>query len=141
MEENRRYDTPFSVLFIDVDHFKRVNDSMGHVVGSGVLKQLGDVLTDQIRSSDYAFRYGGDEFIILLSHTEGIEAENVAERIRKQVEKQVFSVNKVDVQITISIGLAFYPEHAQSAEEIVRIADEAMYYGKNKSRNIVYKAS
>ncbi len=141
IEEYRRYKTPFSVLFIDVDHFKRVNDSLGHLVGSGVLQELGKLLKGQIRNSDYAFRYGGDEFIILLSHTEGDDAVNVAERIRQAVESFPFKLQGVQVNITVSIGLAFYPKHADSADEIIRIADEAMYYGKNKSRNIVYKAS
>lgn len=130
-----------SVLFIDVDHFKRVNDSLGHIVGSGVLKELGALLQGQIRTSDYAFRYGGDEFIVLLSHTAGQDAELVAERIRAKVEKSLFTVSEIEVKITVSIGLAFYPDHAQSADEIIRIADEAMYYGKHKSRNVVYKAS
>ncbi len=141
IEEYRRYKTPFSILFLDVDHFKRVNDSLGHIVGSGVLKKMGDLLMEQIRTSDFAFRYGGDEFIILLSHTEGEDAVNVAERIRKEVENSPFAVNGLKVRITVSIGLAFFPTHADSAEDIIRIADEAMYYGKNKSRNIVYKAS
>ncbi len=140
IEEYKRYKTPFSILFIDVDHFKRVNDSLGHVVGSAVLQQVGDLLKGQIRTSDFAFRYGGDEFIILLSHTEGEDAVNVAERIRKEVEISEFAVNGLKVRITISIGLAFFPIHADSAEDIIRIADEAMYYGKHKSRNIVYKA-
>ncbi len=141
IEENKRYKTPFSVLFIDIDHFKRVNDSLGHLVGSGVLTRMGSVLQNQIRTTDYAFRYGGDEFIIILSHTEGTDAENVAERIRDAIEHEKFIVNELEVRVTVSIGLAFYPFHAKSAEEIIRIADEAMYYGKNKSRNVVYKAS
>ncbi len=141
IEENKRYKTPFSVLFIDVDHFKRVNDSLGHLIGSGVLTRMGAVLQQQIRNSDYAFRYGGDEFILILSHTEGEDAFNVAERIRKTIENEKFVVNEIEVRVTVSIGLAFYPFHAKSAEEIIRIADEAMYYGKNKSRNVVYKAS
>lgn len=141
IEEHKRYNTPFSVLFIDVDHFKRVNDSLGHVIGSGVLGEMGDLLKGLIRNSDYAFRYGGDEFILLLSHTEGDDAVVVAERVRQAVEKNCFKINGIEVRITVSIGLAFFPMHARSAEEIIRIADEAMYYGKNKSRNIVYKAS
>ena len=76
-----------------------------------------------------------------MSHTEGQDAVNVAERIRREVENFPFKQQGIQVRITVSIGLAFYPKHAQSAEEIIRIADEAMYYGKNKSRNIVYKAS
>jgi diguanylate cyclase (GGDEF)-like protein len=141
IEEYKRYKTAFSILFIDVDHFKRVNDSLGHVIGSGVLKEMGNLLEEQIRHSDYAFRYGGDEFIVLLSHTEGDDAVRVAERIRSRVEAHDFDVNGICVNITVSIGLAFFPVHADSAEDIIRIADEAMYYGKNKSRNIVYKAS
>lgn len=141
IEEYRRYNTPFSVLFIDVDFFKKVNDSKGHIIGSGVLSQMGALLKEQIRDSDFAFRYGGDEFIIILSHTTGEDAMAVAERVRKNVENFQFHVNNIKVKVTVSIGLAFYPEHAQSAEEIIRIADEAMYYGKSQSRNIVYKAS
>jgi diguanylate cyclase (GGDEF)-like protein len=141
IEENRRYKTPFSVLFIDVDHFKKVNDSLGHIIGSGVLQRMGELLERQIRSSDFAFRYGGDEFIVLLSHTEGEDAYNVAERIRKAIENSPFAVNGLKVRVTVSIGLACFPLHATSAADIIRIADEAMYYGKHTSRNIVYKAS
>jgi len=141
MEEEKRYKTPFTILFIDVDHFKKVNDSKGHVVGSSVLVALGQLLETCIRATDFAFRYGGDEFIILLGHTDGELADIVAERIRHKVEQEKFSTQGEIVNITVSIGLASYPKHASSAEEIIQIADEAMYYGKNKSRNIVYKAS
>ncbi len=141
IEENRRYQNPFSILFIDIDYFKQVNDSLGHVVGSDVLLQLGLLIQGQVRASDYAFRYGGDEFIVLLSHTQGEPARLVAERIRSKVEGHTFQSSGHDISITVSIGLAFFPEHASSAVDIIRIADEAMYYGKNVSRNIVYKAS
>lgn len=141
IEENRRYQNPFSILFIDIDYFKQVNDSLGHVVGSDVLKQLGQLILGQVRGSDYAFRYGGDEFIVLLGHTQGDPAQFVAERIRAKIEGHTFLSSGHEISITVSIGLAFFPEHASSALDIIRIADEAMYYGKNLSRNIVYKAS
>ena len=141
IEEHRRYKTPFSILFIDVDYFKTVNDSKGHIVGSQVLTELATLISGCIRGSDYAFRYGGDEFIILLGHTEGDNALMVAERVRQKVEAHTFDVNSEAVNITVSIGLASYPKHAKSAKEIIQIADEAMYYGKNQSRNVVYRAS
>jgi len=141
IEEYHRYKTPFSVLFIDVDFFKLINDDKGHLVGSEVLRQLGQLIHQTVRSTDYSFRYGGDEFIVLLSHTVGDLAQMVAERLRSKIEKNLFQVAGLPVHITVSIGLAFFPDHATSAEEIIRIADEAMYYGKNQSRNIVYKAS
>lgn len=141
IEEHRRYKTPFSILFIDVDFFKTVNDSQGHVIGSQVLVELGSLISESIRGSDYAFRYGGDEFIILLGHTEGDNAHLVAERVRQKVEARTFNVKDQSVNITVSIGLASYPKHAKSAQEIIQIADEAMYYGKNQSRNVVYRAS
>jgi diguanylate cyclase (GGDEF)-like protein len=141
IEEHKRYKTPFSILFIDIDHFKRVNDTMGHVVGSEILRQLGAKIKNLVRTTDYAFRYGGDEFIVLLSHTIGAPAGLVAERLREMVESTQFKVDDHEINITVSIGLAFFPEHANSAQEIIKIADEAMYYGKSKSRNIVYKAS
>lgn len=139
--EQQRYNTPFTILFIDVDHFKKVNDSSGHLVGSAVLKQVGALLGQSLRGSDFAFRYGGDEFIALLSHTQMDSAHVVAERLRKEIEKREFFVGKDVVGVTVSIGLAEYPKNAKSAEEIIEMADKAMYHGKNSGRNTVYKAS
>src|SRR5690606_23243770 len=85
-----RNKSPFSVLFIDIDHFKRVNDTKGHLIGSKVLAQLSRILKRNIRSIDYGFRYGGDEFILLMVNTASDNARFVAERIRSEVEKTVF---------------------------------------------------
>ncbi len=137
----QRTNTAFSVLFIDIDHFKKVNDTQGHLIGSNILKQLSKILKTNIRSVDYGFRYGGDEFILLLSNTEQGEAEKVAERIRSQVQGHVFNVDGLDLKITLSIGVATFPEHAETKEQIIGMADKAMYDGKNKSRNIVFVAS
>lgn len=131
----------FSVLFIDVDHFKKVNDTKGHLVGSGILSQLGDIIRENIRDIDVAFRYGGDEFLIILTDTDSKIALSVGERIRNQVENTVFEILGSRIEITLSIGIACYPEHATTKEDVIELADQAMYYGKNKSRNIVFVAS
>ncbi len=136
-----RTDKEFSVLFCDVDFFKLVNDTKGHMVGSRVLVELSKLFHGSIRSTDFAFRYGGDEYVIILSGANSLNATLVAERLRRKTEDTTFKVSGSDVRVTVSIGIATYPEHAHSAEEILQLADEAMYYGKNKSRNVVYVAT
>lgn len=131
----------FSVLFCDVDFFKTVNDTKGHMVGSRVLVELSRIFKSSIRSSDYAFRYGGDEYVIVLSGANSKHAALVAERLRQRAADATFDINGNVVKITVSIGIATYPEHAKSAEEILHMADEAMYYGKHKSRNVIHVAS
>lgn len=131
----------FSVLFMDVDHFKKVNDHRGHLTGSRILVEIGKILKENIRSIDYGFRYGGDEFLLILSNTEPETANIVAERIRQHVESEVFQVGDKQLQVTLSIGIACYPLHAKNKQEVLEMADKAMYYGKNKSRNIVFMAS
>lgn len=137
----KRNETPFSVLFMDVDHFKKINDDKGHLVGSAVLKKISRILKKNIRNFDYGFRYGGDEYLLLLVNTTSEGAAVVAERIRKEVEATVFKVEGVEVKLTLSIGVAAFPEHAATKEEIVALADKAMYHGKSKSRNVVFVAS
>lgn len=131
----------FCVLFLDVDYFKSVNDTRGHWIGSKVLVELGRLIKGSVRSSDYAFRYGGDEFVVVLIDSDTHSAEKVAERIRKKVEQTTFSIDGNDLNVTVSIGLAAYPDHARTSEQVIQMADQAMYHGKNKSRNIVYIAS
>jgi diguanylate cyclase (GGDEF)-like protein len=131
----------FSVLFCDVDFFKTVNDTKGHMVGSRVLVELSRIFKSSIRTSDYAFRYGGDEYVIVLSGANSKHAAIVAERLRQRAADATFDINGNKVKITVSIGIATYPEHAKSAEEILQMADEAMYYGKHKSRNVIHVAS
>jgi diguanylate cyclase (GGDEF)-like protein len=136
-----RSKSKFSVLFMDVDHFKKVNDSKGHIVGSKVLIELSKVLHNSIRSIDYGFRYGGDEFILILVGTDATQAFSVADRIRKHVEATVFDVAGLQVKVTLSIGVASFPDHATTREQIIELADRAMYCGKNTSRNVVFVAS
>lgn len=132
-----RASSPFSVLFIDIDHFKNVNDSSGHMIGSKLLCQVSEILKQNMRMIDYGFRYGGDEFILILVGTGSDAAVTVGERIRSQVASTPFLIDGRKMNLTLSIGVASFPEHAQTKEEIIRLADEAMYESKNKSRNLV----
>lgn len=141
MARAKRIGKKFTVMFMDVDYFKKVNDSNGHWVGSHLLVELGKLLKASVRTCDYAFRYGGDEFVLVLVDSDGESSKVVAERIRKRIEETRFEVAGQSLKVTVSIGLACYPDHAQSRQEIIELADQAMYYGKNKSRNIVYVAS
>lgn len=135
-----RMQKKFSVLFIDIDYFKRVNDTRGHWIGSKLLVEVSEILRASTRSCDYAFRYGGDEFIILLVDSGPENGQIVAERIRQAIEKHTFSVDNVQLNLTVSIGLASFPDHAKTSKDLIQLADQAMYYGKNKSRNTVFIA-
>lgn len=141
IERYKRSNISFSILFIDVDHFKLVNDKNGHMVGSLILKEIGTIIKKTVRAVDFCFRYGGDEFLTLLTATTTEQATTVANRICKSVRETPFIINGATVQVTLSIGVACFPEHAQTKEKILQVADEAMYCGKNLSRNIVYLAS
>jgi diguanylate cyclase (GGDEF)-like protein len=133
---------PFTVLFMDLDRFKRVNDEYGHLSGSRLLVEVARVLRSCVRDDDILVRYGGDEYVMLLVGIDSGGGLKVAERIRRAVEDHRFlSREGSRVRITCSIGLASFPEHAQSKGEILDMADRAMYRGKRSSRNVVYMAS
>ncbi len=141
IQRSQREKGQFSLLFLDIDYFKMVNDGRGHWVGSKLLVAIGKVLKTQVRSCDYTFRYGGDEFIVVLGNADLERSKVVAERIRAAIEQQTFLVEGHSLNLTVSIGLAAYPTHAQTVPGLIQIADQAMYYGKRKSRNIVFVAS
>jgi len=131
----------FSVLFIDVDHFKSINDKHGHLVGSEFLVAIGKTIRHAVRNIDPVFRYGGDEFVAILNGM-GVEgAKEIAERIRKNIERRVFIIKNERIQTTVSIGIATYPLHASERETLLRLADEAMYAAKRKTRNAVHLAT
>jgi diguanylate cyclase (GGDEF)-like protein len=137
---SERYSHPFSLLIIDIDHFKKYNDTYGHLAGDEVLRRLASVFKETIRSSDYAARYGGEEFIIILpeiSPEQGVEA---AERIRRKVGEQRFEGDGEAIEVTISVGVASYPENGEDAETVIRNADEALYEAKKLGRNQVILA-
>ena len=141
MARAEREEKNVSVLFLDVDYFKTVNDTRGHLVGSKLLVELAKLIRGSIRNYDYAFRYGGDEFVVVLPNTTSAQAKIVAERIRTRIERNDFLVYQKHYKITVSVGVATFPEHAATPEQILHLADEAMYYGKRASRNVVYIAS
>jgi two-component system cell cycle response regulator len=128
----------FAILFIDADKFKQVNDGHGHLVGTKLLHELGHVLKKLTRDSDTVFRYGGDEFVAVLSPCDLQTAQLVAERIRSAVESRSFIESEgLNLRFTVSIGVALFPDHARTKKEIIEAADHAMYAAKKKSRNSV----
>jgi diguanylate cyclase (GGDEF)-like protein len=138
----KRNETEFSVLFLDLDHFKNVNDSHGHLIGSRLLYEVGEEIKRALRESDITFRYGGDEFVIILSHTGLDDAVFVAERIRVQIEKKRFLARDgLDIRLTASIGVASVPLHAATKVQILKAADEALYGVKKAVRNKVIAAT
>jgi two-component system cell cycle response regulator len=132
----------FCVLFLDLDHLKAVNDAHGHLVGSGLLVEVGRVLKSCVREEDVVVRYGGDEYVALLLGIDSGVGLKVAERIRRSIENHVFLAREhLRIRVTASIGLASCPEHTRDKAEVLDLADRAMYRGKRTTRNVVYVAS
>ena len=129
---------PLSVILLDVDHFKGINDRYGHKVGDQVLKAVATCIKETVRSSDIVFRYGGEEFVVLLSNTAGEGAELLAERVRAAIETLQFEYSAGDFTVTASLGIATL-EPNESKEDLVGRADQAMYHAKNGGRNRVVR--
>ena len=137
-----RYGNPLSVVFLDLDRFKLVNDTHGHLVGSQTLRRLAQLLLECVRQVDTLARYGGDEFTILMSDTGHAAALAVAERIRRSVEDQIFEGGGGSpLRLTICAGVASFPEHGRTREALLDGADKAMYRAKSLGRNRVCSAS
>jgi diguanylate cyclase (GGDEF)-like protein len=133
--------TPFSVLFLDLDYFKDINDSHGHLTGGKVLIEVSRILQANVRSEDTVIRYGGDEFTVVLANTDDVGAREVAERIRKSIKDHVFLGREGKfIRLTASIGIATYPNDARSRDDLIEQADRAMYRGKEATRDVVYAA-
>lgn len=131
-----RYGYEFSVIFIDLDHFKQVNDTHGHLAGSRLLWHVGNLIKSHLRMIDYAFRYGGDEFVVLLPQTSKHNALSVVRRLRHILNSEVFLNDEgLNVKITASFGVAAFPSDARSRRDLLHLADEAMYMVKNTTRN------
>ncbi|MBN2439877.1 MAG: sensor domain-containing diguanylate cyclase, partial [Spirochaetales bacterium] len=127
---------PVSVIMLDIDHFKKLNDTYGHTFGDIVLKQISAIVRNSIRRIDIAARYGGEEFIILLPGVEAAEAMEVAERIRKAIEATIFKNGEVDVTSTISLGVAQFDKNRDlTSEDLIKRADKALYVSKETGRN------
>lgn len=137
-EQSRLSGDLFSLVFIDLDYFKRVNDEYGHLIGSKLLAEFGLALRAMIRPSDTVFRYGGDEFIVLLHDTGKSEAERIVRRLHENLRGRQFPVaDDLDIPIRASYGVATWPEDAEGIHELIRAADAAMYRVKNSTRDDV----
>ena len=135
----QRFKRPLSLIVLDIDHFKRVNDTHGHLAGDAVLKGLSELLGREARAIDRVCRYGGEEITVILPETDLEAAANFAERLRAAVEAQPFDANSEPLRMTVSIGVASWPEQADSAEALVAAADAAMYAAKQGGRNRVVR--
>jgi diguanylate cyclase (GGDEF)-like protein len=133
-----RYGYEFSVIFFDLDHFKQVNDVHGHLVGSKLLWMIGDLIKSNLRLIDYAFRYGGDEFVIILPQTPKQNALTVLRRLKDLLDSKVFfREENLNIKVTASFGIAAFPADGRTHREILRLADEAMYVVKKTTRDSI----
>jgi diguanylate cyclase (GGDEF)-like protein len=130
-----RYLHPYSLVFLDIDHFKQFNDSHGHAAGDQVLAELGTVLKKWARNSDVVARYGGEEFVVLLPHTDAEGALQAAERLRRAIETHSFPRRR---KITVSLGLASFPGDGKAEQDLVQQADRALYMAKKAGRNCTH---
>ena len=132
----------FAVLFIDIDHFKNVNDGHGHLVGTQILADLGKVLKGVLRKKDHLYRYGGDEFVLIIPGVDKKMACLIGERILKTVKNREFKIDEMgeSFNITVSIGIAFFPDNGKSRHDILALADQMMYLAKSSGRGQVRMA-
>ncbi len=130
----------FGLLFIDVDHFKQINDRYGHLVGSEFLAALGKIVKNSVRHGDVVFRYGGDEFVVLLRKATLRSSMEIAERLRERIQRRSFVIRGAPLNVTVSVGLSVFPDHTKKTDRLVQLADEAMYAAK-QTRNKVSVAN
>jgi diguanylate cyclase (GGDEF)-like protein len=138
LERASRFQGRMSVIMVDIDHFKRLNDEFGHLLGDEVLRGVAGILKQQLRKMDMVCRYGGEEFAVVVPETTGENAVTVAEKLRRQVEGYPFP--GVPRPVTISCGVADYPIHGVTRDEVVAAADGALYMAKQAGRNRVMAA-
>jgi diguanylate cyclase (GGDEF)-like protein len=130
-----RHKSRLSLIFIDLDHFKAINDAHGHLRGSQTLREVGFLLRAAIRETDIACRYGGDEFVVILPDTDGVSAKRLGERIRRIILQHTYLREEgINARLGASIGIATYPNQAPTKEELIHLADEEMYRDKEANR-------
>ncbi len=139
IERAKRYEGAVSLIMIDIDHFKRLNDEFGHLMGDDVLRQISTIFQQNLRKVDVACRYGGEEFAIIVPETTGEDAYYVAEKLRKVVQGTAFP--GLPRPVLISAGVASYPANGSNRDELVKAADEALYGAKQSGRNTVVACS
>ena len=143
LEENYRMTGEgFAVMMIDLDRFKRINDTHGHVIGDRMLSELAGLIRSNLRMGEIPCRYGGDEFVVLLPINDLTTVRMVAERVHRSISEHWFEYEGIEpFQVTVSVGVACCPQHASGASELVMVADSALYRAKESGRNRVYIAS
>lgn len=132
---SRRYGHTFFTLMLDIDHFKAVNDHYGNLFGDHVLRKLSEISSQNVRSTDRLFRYGGEEFIVIMPETSREEAVSAAERLMKAVRNHIFECDGHQTKITVSMGGASYPDQSEDKIELVRLAGKALYRAKESGRD------
>ncbi len=137
----QRYKRPLGFILLDIDFFKKVNDTFGHVIGDEVLKKVGEIILDALRVEDTAVRYGGEEMALILPETNEKEAYLLAERLRCKLEKLSFKMNDTIFKVTASFGVSEYNPGMATAQTLVEKADRALYKAKEQGRNNTYLAS
>jgi len=135
--EASRMKVPLSMIMLDIDHFKRVNDTYGHKAGDDVIRFISKTIKSSVRKVDFAARYGGEEFVVLLNNTTIDSAEKIAEKIRNLVRDSSVNADGVLLSVTASFGVSSYPEPSMSAGDLVKDADKALYYSKEHGRDQV----
>lgn len=135
LAQARRYKHSCSFIVADIDHFKAVNDTYGHSTGDCVLKGVARIIREKARDTDLVARFGGEEFAIAMPQTETRGAEVIAERIREAVMKEVFQTELGPLRVTLSLGIATYPDHGQDRSAVIDLADQALYHAKKHGRN------
>ncbi|HSQ40227.1 MAG TPA: GGDEF domain-containing protein, partial [Anaerolineales bacterium] len=140
-EMAKRYQRPLSIVMFDIDNFKQFNDTHGHQAGDELLKCVAEIARQQLRDADILARYGGDEFVLLLSNSNAREAVIVAERVQESIAAYLMEMKHYQASLTISMGIAEFLSGVDSIDQLVQHADKALYNAKNAGRNcvIVYR--
>jgi len=142
VEKYQKEQEPFCVLFVDIDYFKKVNDTYGHLVGTRLLESVAKEIKSLLRDTDFSYRYGGDEFVIILTNADATSGKIVGERILNKIKERHYDVDAKNdqkiVRLSVSIGVAEFPTDAKNAEEILSIADRMMYEAKESGRGVVF---
>ena len=131
-----RHKENLTLLFLDLDKFKRINDTYGHLFGDLVIKDTANIIKNNVRTHDVVARYGGEEYAVILVNTNKEDCMKTVKRIRENVENHIYTNNEVSERITISIGMAQFPEDSDEARGLIRFADERMYEAKKLGGNM-----
>lgn len=141
VEKFQKEKDPFCVLFIDIDHFKKVNDNYGHLVGTKLLESVAKDIKSLLRDTDFSYRYGGDEFVIILVNSDGQSGKIVGERILKKICAHDYATDSREenhIKLSVSIGVAEFPTDAKNPQEVLVLADRMMYEAKESGRGLVF---